>query len=74
MEDSFIKFILNVRNSPLRNDILQEMIKKKQAEMGLPVAEVSLLLDVRTRWNSILVMVDSFFKVRAKRIFCTYGT
>jgi hypothetical protein len=45
------------RNSPKRNDLLQDQLKKS---IGV---EVTLVLDVKTRWNSIIAMLDSFFKV-----------
>ena len=38
-------------------------MKKIQQDKGLPVKEVTLHLDVKTRWNSIIVMLDSILKV-----------
>jgi hypothetical protein len=46
------------RNSPKRNDFLQDQLRKTQGK------EVSLCLDVKTRWNSIITMLDSFCKVQ----------
>lgn len=52
------------RNSPLRMEYLQESQKKVQEEKREPAKEVNLVLDVRTRWNSIIAMLDSVFKVK----------
>lgn len=46
------------RRSLLNNGILQEYVK---SEFG---SELSLCLDVKTRWNSIEIMVDRFLKLK----------
>ncbi|GBP71214.1 hypothetical protein EVAR_18007_1 [Eumeta japonica] len=46
------------RKSPLKNSQLQNYVK---AEFG---KELSLLLDVKTRWNSIIVMAERFLKLK----------
>jgi hypothetical protein len=51
------------RNSPLRMEILQGRVQKLQKERGQQIKEVTLNLDVKTRWNSMIAMLDSFFKV-----------
>jgi hypothetical protein len=68
------KFRINDRNSPKRNDMLQDQLKKLQNQQGLVGKEVALALDIKTRWNSIITMLDSFFKVihfKAKIFCCT---
>jgi polysaccharide deacetylase 2 family uncharacterized protein YibQ len=46
------------RMSPTKNDdILQKYI---QEEFG---KELALILDVRTRWNSLLEMLEKFYQV-----------
>ena len=46
------------RKSPKSNEFLQENIKK---EFG---KELKLILDVRTRWNSLYAMLERYVKVR----------
>lgn len=43
--------------SPKRNSILQEHVKEQH------MVEYSLLLDCKTRWNSIITMVERFLKI-----------
>ncbi len=43
---------------------LQELIKKIQLETGEPVKEVTLILDVKTQWNSVIGMLDNVLKFR----------
>jgi hypothetical protein len=45
-------------------EYLQERVKRIQVEKGQQVKEVTLTLDVRTRWNSIISMLDNVFKVK----------
>ena len=52
------------RNSPLRMEILQDRVQKLQKEKGQRVQVVTLQSDVKTRWNSLIAMLDSFFKVK----------
>ena len=47
------------RKSPKINDILQSTNKALQASLGVTVREVTLVLDCRTRWNSMPAMFDS---------------
>lgn len=58
------KFLFVNRSSPLRMEILQDRVQKLQKENGQRVMEVTLILDVKTRWNSMIAMLDSFFKVK----------
>lgn len=51
---SIIRFF---RKSPFRNITLQKHVK---TEFG---AELVLLQDVRTRWNSMLTMIERFLKL-----------
>jgi hypothetical protein len=50
-------------------EYLQELIKKIQLETGEPVKEVTLILDVKTQWNSVIGMLDNVLKVRYFYIF-----
>ena len=52
------------RNSLLRMETLQDRVQKQQKEKGQWVKVVTLQLDVKTRWNSMIAMLDSFFKVK----------
>ncbi|XP_035716703.1 uncharacterized protein LOC118439484 [Folsomia candida] len=47
------------RRSPLKNEILQTYIKQ---EFG---KELSLILDCKTRWNSLVAMLERFYTVQA---------
>ena len=53
------KIVRYFRKSPQKNDSLQEQLKKAGKE-------VQLQMDVKTRWNSIITMLDSFLKVHLK--------
>ena len=50
-------------------EYLQDRVKKVQQEKGLPVKEITLHMDVKTRWNSIITMLDSILKVPVPVIF-----
>ena len=52
------KIVKLFQKSPVKNDVLQEEIKKQHGK------EVSLILDCRTRWNSILSIIQQFLKVK----------
>ncbi|XP_065652685.1 uncharacterized protein LOC136079950 [Hydra vulgaris] len=52
------KIVKLFRKSPVKNDVLQEEIKTKHGK------EVSLILDCRTRSNSLLSMIQQFLKVK----------
>jgi hypothetical protein len=52
------------RNSPLRLEILKERLLKLQKEKGERIVEVSITLDCKTRWNSMIAMLDSYFKFK----------
>ena len=54
MTRTIVKFF---KYSPKRNSILQEYVKEKYK------VEHSLLLDCKTRWNSLLNMVERFIKL-----------
>ena len=53
-------------------EYLQDRVKKVQQEKGLPVKEITLHMDVKTRWNSIITMLDSILKVPVPVIFYIY--
>ena len=42
------------RSSPKRNDFLLDQLRKSLGH------EITLCLDVKTRWNSIITMLESF--------------
>jgi hypothetical protein len=52
------KIVKLFRKSPIKNDILQEEVKKQLGK------EVSLILDCQTRWNSLLSMIQQFLKIK----------
>ncbi|KAI8122766.1 hypothetical protein CVS40_6558 [Lucilia cuprina] len=52
------KIIKCIKRSPLKNGTLQTYVK---AEFG---KELQLSLDIKTRWNSLLAMMDSFLKIK----------
>jgi hypothetical protein len=52
------KIVRVFRTSAVKNDLLQKYVKQ---EFG---HEITLKLDVPTRWNSIICMLDAFFKLR----------
>lgn len=54
------KIIKIFKRSPVRNSLLQENIKQIATEHH----ELQLLLDCKTRWNTIEKMVERFLKVR----------
>ncbi len=45
------------RQSPKRNDILQRYVREEKGH------EVNLLLDSKTRWNSLVAMVERFLSI-----------
>ena len=45
------------RNSPLKNDRLQDFVKNEFNE------EFKLILDCKVRWNSLLAMIERFLKL-----------
>jgi hypothetical protein len=59
----FYYFLCKFRNSPLKMEYLQDQVKKVQLEKGEKPKEKGLVLDVRTRWNSMVTMLDSAFEV-----------
>jgi hypothetical protein len=58
------RFLFMNRNSGLRLEILKDRVQKLQKEKGERIMEVTLILDCKTRWNSMIAMLDSFFKVK----------
>jgi hypothetical protein len=44
-------------------EYLRDRVKKMQQEKGELVREVNLTLDIKTRWNSVISMLDSVLKV-----------
>ena len=54
-----MKFRTKFRKSPLRNDCLQKNCEK---ELG---KRLSLVLDTKTRWNSLLKMLTRFLEIKA---------
>jgi hypothetical protein len=57
-------FLSNFRKSSLRMESLQTQVTKKQGECGESAREVVLPMDVRTRWNSMIAMLDGVLKVK----------
>lgn len=45
-------------------EYLQGEVKKDQVAKGEQAKEIVLTLDVKTRWNSMISMLDSVFKVK----------
>jgi len=54
------KIVKLFKVSPLKNNILQKYVKDEYGEGK----EFSALLDCRTRWNSIQVMLERFLKIK----------
>ncbi len=52
------KIVKLFRKSPVKNDVLQEEVKKQHGR------EIVLILDCRTRWNSLLAMIQQFLKIK----------
>lgn len=52
------------KKSPLKMSQLQVFIKEGEGK------EFALLLDVRTRWNSVLPMLERYFKVKKYMVTC----
>lgn len=52
------KIVKIFRKSPLKNEKLQDFIKGEYGK------EMKLLLDCKTRWNSLLTMLERFLKVK----------
>ena len=46
------------RNSPLKNDRLQDFVKNEFNE------ELKVILDCKVRWNSLLAMIERFLKLK----------
>ena len=63
------KIIKLIRKSPVKNDLLQHYLK----EAGL--LGVTLILDVKTRWNSLLDMLRRFLRCRkeVEKVLVHYG-
>ncbi len=59
-------FLSNFRKAPLRQNSLQEQVTEIQKERGESARDATLTIDVRTRWNSMIAMLDSVFKVKFK--------
>ncbi len=53
------KIVLLFRRSPLKNDLLMEVCQKEYGK------SLVLLRDTRTRWNSMLKMLQRFLEIRA---------
>ena len=52
------KIVKYLKLSPTKNSILQNKVKEKHGK------ELSLLLDCRTRWNTIVVMIERYLKIK----------
>lgn len=52
------KIVRLFRKSPLSNSLLQKYVKEDKGR------ELQLLLDTRTRWNSLVTMVDRFLELK----------
>lgn len=51
------KIVKLFRKSPMNNGLLQTYVKEEKGH------ELQLLLDTRTRWNSLVIMVERFLKL-----------
>lgn len=51
------KIVKLFRKSPMNNGLLQAYVKEEKGH------ELQLLLDTRTRWNSLVIMVERFLKL-----------
>jgi hypothetical protein len=69
--DNVREIIKSFRKSPLRMEYLQDCVRKLQTEKGLQIREVTLTLDIKTRWNSMISMLESFFKVKDALTSCS---
>ena len=52
------------RNSPMNREILQTAMDNHNKSMKLPVKQISLVMDVKTRWNSLPYMIRSMLDVK----------
>lgn len=52
------KIVRMFRRSPLKNEVLQSYVKIECPD------ELSLILDSKTRWNSLAIMLNRFYKLR----------
>jgi hypothetical protein len=43
-------------------EVLQDQVKKTQKQKGEKEVKKEMVLDVRTRWNSMVAMLDSVFQ------------
>jgi nitrogen regulatory protein PII len=51
------KIIRMFKKSPTKNSLLQENVQKKEKK------QMKLLLDVKTRWNSMITMIKRFIQI-----------
>ena len=56
------KIVKLFRKSPVKNDILQSYVKASNPSSQ----SLTLILDVKTRWNSLLDMLRRFVRLRAE--------
>ncbi len=66
LKDDYFSLISKVRKvcktfkkSPLKNDILQRFVKSEHGH------ELQLMIDVKTRWNSLVYMCERFCKLKS---------
>ena len=52
------------RNSPMNREILQTAMDNHNKSIKLPVKQISLVMDVKTRWNSLPYMIRSMLDVK----------
>jgi hypothetical protein len=53
-----------IRKSPMKNDFLQDAVKKWQKANGKKEISLCLHLDCKTRWSSLVTMLDSFLRIK----------
>ena len=63
---SKVRAIVKFFKYDLKNEFLQNKIKEINERNGNPAMPVKLTLDVRTRWNSLISMLDAFLKVNTR--------
>ena len=49
--------------SPLKNEFLQTKVRFHQAQQNIPQQDIKLILDCKTRWNSLISMLDKILLV-----------
>jgi hypothetical protein len=56
--------VKTIKKSPLKNDFLQDLVKKWQKKNGTKEQPLNLQLDCKTRWSSLPTMLESFLRIK----------